>query len=326
MRAIVNSGPNRLEMLELPLPQPGPGQVRIRTGACAICATDLLMFPGWERTAFPTIPGHEWSGTVEAAGEGVNPGWVGQRCVAENFLPGGGEVGFEHPGGYGEYFLTEAANLYPLPADFPFTQAALVEPLSVCLRAFKRLRLEDQPRVLILGDGPIGLLLLMLARHAGMEQVFVVGGRAGRLQLAEELGARQTLNFHAIAEDLPAGVLKAAGQPFPIVIEASGSSLAVQSSLHLVGECGKILVLGDYGESRANFAWNHLLHQQIELIGSNAGAGAWGEAVRLAVEGALPLEKLITHTFPADQFAEAVALAQSQREEVVKIVLEWEPT
>ena len=325
MRAIVNSGPNRLEMLQLPQPQPGPGQVRIRTGACAICATDLLMFPGWERTDFPTIPGHEWSGMVEAVGAGVDSGWIGQRCVAENMLPGG-EVGFEFPGGYGEFFLTEAANLYRLPDGFPFTTAALIEPLSVCLRAFKRLHLEGRPRVLILGDGPIGLLNLLLMRYAGVEKVFVVGGRSHRLQLAEELGAWKTLNFQTITDDFTAGVIRTAGQPFPVIIEASGSSLAVQASVQLVATCGKILVLGDYGKARANFEWNHLLHQQIEIIGSNAGAGVWEEAVRLAVEGAIPLQRLITHTFPVDRFAEAIALAQSQREDFVKIVLEWEPS
>ena len=68
MKAIVNTAPGQLEFQELPLPEPGAGQVRIRTGACAICATDLVMIAGWDRTGFPAIPGHEWAGTVDAAG------------------------------------------------------------------------------------------------------------------------------------------------------------------------------------------------------------------------------------------------------------------
>src|SRR5512136_3093109 len=130
MKAIVNTGPNRLEFLEVPMPQPGPGQVRIRTGACGICATDMLMIAGWDRTGFPSIPGHEWAGTVDELGEGVDQALLGRRCTGENALSTGGEVGFENPGGYGEFFVTEARNIYPLPARFPFRTAALMEPLA----------------------------------------------------------------------------------------------------------------------------------------------------------------------------------------------------
>ena len=71
MKAIVNTAPGRLEWKDLRLPKPRPGEVRVRTGACGICATDLAMIAGWKRTGFPSIPGHEWSGTVEAVGRGV---------------------------------------------------------------------------------------------------------------------------------------------------------------------------------------------------------------------------------------------------------------
>jgi threonine dehydrogenase-like Zn-dependent dehydrogenase len=100
---------------------------------------------------------------VEAVGAGVDQGLIGMRCVAENVLSDGGEIGFEHPGGYGEFFLTAARNLYTLPPGFPYHIAALVEPLSVTVRGLRRLRPEAGQRVLIFGDGPIGLLTLMLS-------------------------------------------------------------------------------------------------------------------------------------------------------------------
>ena len=93
MKAIVNTAPGRLEWREFPLPKPRAGEVRIRTGACGVCATDLAMIAGWERTGFPSIPGHEWSGTVDAAGRGVSKSLVGRRCVGENVLSRGGEPG-----------------------------------------------------------------------------------------------------------------------------------------------------------------------------------------------------------------------------------------
>ena len=330
MKAIVNIAPNRLELQNLPLPVPGRGQVRIRTGACGICATDMLMIAGWARTPFPSIPGHEWSGTVDALGEGVSTTLAGRRCVAENALSTGGEVGFEYPGGYGEYFITEAANIYPLPDDFPLATAALMEPLAVSVRGINKLRLDDKSRALVIGDGPIGLLMVMLLRRAGITEIMMVGGRAPRLAIALASGATRILNYHQIEGSLSGAILKAAtpafaGTPaFPLVVEASGSAAAIHASLELARLCGQILVLGDYSGACADFEWNRLLHRELEIIGSNASAGAWPEAVRLAVEGTLPLERLITQRLPAERFAEGVELTRSRRGDVVKVVLEWE--
>ena len=199
MKAIVHVAPNRVEWQDWPMPQPGAGEVRIRTLACGICATDLEMIAGWKRTGVPAIPGHEWSGVVDAVGPGGDPALLGKFCVAENVLADGGEVGFEHSGGYGQYLVTEARNVYLLPESFPPTTAALIEPLAVCVRAVGRLRLEDRRSALIFGDGPIGLLMLLLLRWVNVECVAVVGGRAARLALAEEFGATAALNYHDVA-------------------------------------------------------------------------------------------------------------------------------
>jgi threonine dehydrogenase-like Zn-dependent dehydrogenase len=332
MRAIVNTAPGRLEMLDWPLPEPGPGQVRIRTAACGVCATDLAMIAGWVRTGYPAIPGHEWAGTVDAVGPGVNANLLGCRCVAENVWADGGEVGFEHPGGYGEYFLTEAANVYPLPDSFPLTTAALIEPLAVCVRGLRRLRIEDKRRALVIGDGPIGLIMVMLLRRAGVEEIVLVGGRPGRLAVGRERGAAKTLNYHEVSDSLSAAIRGIGGDPFPNVLEVSGTHASIAAALEVVAHGGHVLVLGDYNGARADFAWNDLLHREIELIGSNASAGAWPEAVRLAIacpafpgtEDSLPLARLVTHRLPAERFAEGIELMRSRRGDVIKVVLEWE--
>ena len=323
MKAIVNTALDQLALLDYPLPEPGVGQVRIRSAAVGICATDLEMIAGWERTRPPNIPGHEWAGYIDAVGAQVDPTLVGKNCVAENVLTNGGEVGFEHPGAYGEYFLTESSNLHLLPSDFPMTTAALIEPLAVVTRALKRLRLAKDRTVLISGDGPIGLLTLMWLRHAGVVDFCMVGGRAGRLALARALGASTTFNFLQLGHDLIPTLQRHFKSPLSCMVEASGSATGLETALEMIGKQGQLLLIGDYRSARANFMWNLFIHREIEIMGSNASAGAWSEAVRLAVEERLPLERLITQRFPAVRFEEAFALVRSQRDDVVKVILEW---
>lgn len=324
MRAIVNTGPGILEMLETALPEPGAGQVRIRTGACAICATDMAMIEGWERTAFGAVPGHEWAGTVDAAGADVEASLVGRRCVGENVWSTGGEVGFEHPGGYAECFVTEAANVRTLPDDFDLAAATLVEPLAVSVRGLSRLG-DVSGGVIVFGDGPIGLVTLMLLAARGVSGVTLVGGRSHRMSLASELGAASVVNYHDAGGDLAESVRRACGAGgFDCLVEASGSSTAMEACMELAGRDARVLVLGDYGAGRASFEWNTLLHKEIRLIGSSASAGAWDEAVSLAVSGRVPLGRLVSHVVPADRFNDGIGLMRDRHADAVKVVMSWD--
>jgi threonine dehydrogenase-like Zn-dependent dehydrogenase len=323
MKALVNTAPGRLELKELPVPEPGPGQVRIRTGACGICATDIEMIGGWERTSCPGIPGHEWAGTVDAVGPGGNAAMVGWRCVAENVLSDGGEVGFEHPGGYAEFFLTEARNVLALPADFPLAVASQIESLAVCVRALRRLRLEDRRSALIVGDGPTGILMLVLLKAEGVEKITLVGGRGPRLDVARQLGASTIVDYHEAGNDLAAVIAAAPGAPFSNVIEATASPAAMQTCIDVTACEGKIVMIGDHGDDgRASFVWNRVLHGELEIIGSNASAGAWPQAVELAVAGNAPLERMISKRLPATLGVEAVEEVRRSRD-LIKVVLEW---
>lgn len=323
MRAIVNTGPGVLELRELPAPVPGHGQALIRTAFCGICATDLQMIAGWKRTGFPSIPGHEWSGTVESVGPGADRRLVGKPCVAENVLSDGSEVGFEHPGGYGELFLTEARNVLPLPAGLDLAAAAVVEPLAVCVHALARLArpVGACEPVLVIGDGAIGLLLTMALSHRGCRGVTLVGGRAGRLGLAAELGATRTLNYHELGPALAAEMMERFGCQFPLIFEASGSPAAMDATLELVEKLGTIVEIGDYGDGRATFSWNLILHKEPMILGANASSGAWPEAVRLAAQ--LPLSRLVSRRIPAARYEEGLALVKARDPSIVKVVLEW---
>jgi L-iditol 2-dehydrogenase len=323
MRALVNTGPGRLELRVVPCPEPGPGQVLIRTAACGICATDLEMIAGWKRTGFPSIPGHEWSGVVEAVGPGVPIDLTGKPCVGNNILDDGREVGFECPGGYGEYLVTQARNLQVLPSGFPLEQAALIEPLAVCLHGLKRLGPAPYASVLIFGDGPIGLLLVMLGTRYGTRKIALVGGRDKRLELARELGAKLAFNYHRLGTGLATGMRRMVGAEYPFIMESSGNARALAAGLKLAAKGGHVLVLGDYGQARAGFAWNMLLHREVTLVGSNTGSGAWPEAARLAAEGRLPLEKLITHRVAIKDYETGLSYMRDRQSGCVKVILNW---
>jgi threonine dehydrogenase-like Zn-dependent dehydrogenase len=321
MRAICNTAKGKLESLVLPLPQPGPGQVRIRTAACGICATDFEMIDGSPRGKFPQILGHEWSGFVDKCGPGTDPNLQAHPCVAENVLADGGEIGFEHSGGYGEFFLTEASNIQLLPDDFPMEQAALIEPLAVCVRGLDRLIPEKGPS-LIIGDGPIGLLMLMLMKAKGIQDITLVGGRKSRLQLAEELGA-SVVNYHDAKGSVSDEIASRSRRKFANFVEATKSTEILQMAITLGLPRARVLVLGNYeGKKPVAFDLQEFLLRELAVIGSNASAGAWPSAVSLAVRGAIPLGKLISHRYPAAHFEEALATARTDRN-ALKVAFLW---
>jgi len=321
MKAIVNTSDGKLELKELPAPEPGPGQVRVRTAVCGICATDLEIIDGSSRGRLPRILGHEWSGVVEKLGPGASQSLLGRRCVASNVLQDGGEVGFEHPGGYGELFLTEASNIQVLPDSFPMDVAALIEPLAVAVRGMRRLNPGKGP-ALIMGDGALGLLLLCLLKRSGVQDLVVLGGRSGRLALALELGASAVVDYHKHGA-IPVEELARLGKgPFQTIVEASGAKSALDAAASFGAQGAKILLIGNYEGFKPEIRLQEFLHKELELIGSNASEGAWPESVKLAVEGSLPLKRLATHCFPVESFEEAMKAARADRS-AVRVMMLW---
>ncbi len=322
MRALVHTRPNRLELRELPTPQPGSGEVLIRTGAVGICATDLQMLAGWDRTGYPAIPGHEWAGSVAAVGPDVDVRLLGLRCVGDNIIAPGVEVGFERPGGYAQYFVTPAARLHCIE-DVPWHLAVLAEPLAVCLRGLRRLDVQDRASAVVLGDGPIGLLMVAGLRRAGVHRIALVGGRAHRLEVADALGACTTLDYHTTPDVAAVLRRQLGGGGVPNVVEATGTSQGMGLALRLAANEGRVLILGDYEEARADFAWNDLLHRELALIGSNAGTGAWSESAAWIRSNDPLLARLVTHRFPAERYQDALATVRDRDSGAIKVVLEW---
>lgn len=328
MRAAVITAPGKLELQEIPAPTPGPGQVRIRSAFCGICATDLSILGGTERTHYPMVLGHEWSGVVDAVGPGVDAKLVGTRCVADNAWAPGDEVGFEHGGAYGEYFLTQARLVLPLPTTLTLRRGALVEPLAVCVRGVRRLRLTDRSAALIYGDGVIGLLLLLLLKQEGVREITVVGGRKVRLEKARAMGAAHVVNYHEASGKGSAGLVAhiravTGRKDFPNQLEASASDTALEAAWVLGALEGHILLIGDYPETRVVVPWQTWLHHELEVTASNASAGAWPDAVRLGGLLGAELDPLVTHTVPLEKVHQGMDLMRGRDSGAIRVLVDW---
>ena len=248
-----------IELTEIEVPPPASDQLLMRVRRVGICATDLHLLEGHIGDPFPLVPGHEFVGEVAAIGDeaakrrGLRPGdriavemqlpcGACPRCTEGRYnlcdrddpaagLPVGREYGINIPrtaapglwGGYADYLHVPAeAIVHRLPETIPWDTAALVEPLAVSFRAVQRGRVTEGDTVVIIGPGPVGLLISAAAKIAGAARVVMVGTRQNRLDLARRFGTDATVNSRAV-DDVRGAVAEALGGLADVVIEIAES-------------------------------------------------------------------------------------------------------
>ena len=254
MRAVVVEAPRSLALRELPDPIPGPGELVLRVDACGICGSDLhlhqsgLLPPG-------SVMGHEFAGEVVESGHGFRAGervcalpslscGECQRCRSGlgAYCPRQRSIGLgTAPGAFAEYVTVSARHAIRLPAGTPLELGALVEPLAVGLHAVAAARLRPGAVVAILGAGPIGLAILLWARHFGVRHVVVCEPSPGRREVAAELGASE---FAAPGGDFLAALGRLAPEGPDTVFEAVGAPGLIQQAIGSVGFRGRVVVAG----------------------------------------------------------------------------------
>src|SRR3989449_189298 len=251
-RALVIQEPGTIGVMERPALEPSSGEVVIRPAFCGVCRTDLELLRGEVDPAFVRYPltlGHEWSGTVESVGAGVENVEPGDRCVAECIVPCGrcalckagatnvcevyDELGFTREGGASDQVLVPARLVHRLEPGTSLLDAALVEPSSVVLRALEKAEPKAGDRVLVVGDGTIGLLAAYLVGLWSPASVTMIGRRAEQAELAKSVGVVGfQLNGNHSGE-------------FDLAVEAAGAPDAVLTSIAAVrpgGEGGLLRV------------------------------------------------------------------------------------
>jgi len=336
MKKLSVTAPNTLHLHQADTPVPGPGQVRIRVAYCGICGSDLHAYRGKHPfISLPFDPGHEFSGTVDALGEGVTEFRVGDRVVCEPNLVCGEchncatgryniceslkVMGCQSDGAMGEYFLAPVEKTMPLPRSLSLRDAALIEPLAVGVHAVSRAEVAFNRNVVILGAGTIGLMVLVSAVKAGAREVTVLDLSESRLGVARKLGATRVLNAgRADLLDELARVKPYEG--YDVVFECVGVEQTANRAVEIVRKGGRVVVCGVFGEQiRFNMAF--IQDREIEMIGSlmYTRRDVQG-AIGLLTGGAFDTSLVISREYGLEQGEEAFHEAL-RGGEVIKVLL-----
>ncbi|ROQ77279.1 threonine dehydrogenase-like Zn-dependent dehydrogenase [Streptomyces sp. CEV 2-1] len=319
-RAITVDRPGGHRLTDGPVPQPGPGEVRVRVAAAGICMSDRELYDGHRDpryVRYPVVPGHEWSGVVEAVGAGVDPALTGRGTVAEGFRSCGScercrggetslctagydETGFTRPGAFADHVVVPARLLHPLADEADLRAAALLEPAAVVAAAVRAGTPEPGERIAVVGAGTLGLLAVQLLAAVSPGELTVIDPRNERACQALAFGASEALS--------PEEAAQVRGR-YDLVVETAGAATTAADACLLARRGGRVVLTGMFAPGATGIDPVHLSLSQLTVRSVfGASSASWSYAVRAFTAGLLDPAALITHEFPLERFADAVAL------------------
>ena len=344
MKAAVYRGVNEVRLEEVPVPEIGAGEILVRVHTCGICGTDLKKIATGSHSA-PRIFGHETSGVVARVGEGVSKFDTGDRVVVFHHIPCGqcfyclhktfaqcetykkvgSTAGFEPSGGgFAEYvramdWIVEKG-MVRIPDGISFEQACFVEPVNTCIKGIETLRLLADETVLVIGQGPIGLILAKLAERSGV-RVITSDLYPARLTMANSFGLNLTID--ATRADAVKTVREMTdGRGADATILAVGGNALIRSAMDATRPGGRVLLFAQTVRGEATIDPAAVCVDEKTLLGSySASIELQEEAVRFVMNREMDLERLISHHFPLESGVEALHLAAHPQPDSMKIVI-----
>ncbi len=336
MLAAIFYAPQDLRLEERTVPQPGPGEVLLHVAAATTCGTDLKALRRGHPVLFQRTPagfGHEVAGIVAAIGTGVSSCVEGEAVVVANSAPCQQCFACQRGhfslcedllflnGAYAEYLLVPARiarlNLYRLPPELSPIAAALTEPLACALHGVDASDIHAGDTVVILGAGPLGLLLVALASQHGA-QVIVTGRGAQRLELAQHLGASVALDVTGLSYEEQGETVRAQtgqGRGADIVIEAVGTPETWELAVNLARPGGLINFFGGCASgSRVTLPTYPLHYHELTLKGVFHHTPAYfARALDMIVSHAIDVEALVTARYPLASLLQVFELLQEKQ-------------
>src|ERR1700683_4364012 len=345
MHAAVYRGVNDVRLETVPVPQIGPGELLLRVHSCGVCGTDLKKIPHASHSP-PRIFGHETSGMVAAVGAGVRQFQPGDRVVVFHHIPCrecyycqhntfaqcstykkvGCTAGFEPSGGgFAEYvrvmdWIVQKGTVR-IPDGVSFEQACFVEPVNTCMKGIEALRLIPGETVLAIGQGPIGIILSVLARKAGAT-VITSDLYPERLRMSKSLGFENLID--ASQQDAICSVREQTeGRGADAVILAVGSNALIRPAMDAVRPGGRVLLFAQTQRGEVVVDPAAICVDEKMLVGSySASVDLQEESVQFVMNKEMDLEQLISHRFPLQDSARALELAAHPQPASMKIVIQ----
>ena len=348
MRAAVYRGVNDVRIETVPVPEIGVGEVLVKIHTCGICGTDLKKIHSGSHAA-PRVFGHEMAGTIVRVGAGVEGFAVGDRVMAYHHIPCGEcyycrkqtfaqcevykkvgcTAGFAPSGGgFAEYIRVMdwivRRGLVKIPDDIPFEQAAFLEPVNTCYKAIQLLGLQPDETVLVIGQGPIGIILAALARRTGAT-VLTSDLYPERHAVAATFGLEHPLD----ARDDVAAAAKAMseGRGADVALVAVGSDALIGIAMEAIRPGGRVMLFASTQHGEAPFDPAAVCMDEKTLMGSYSASVAINHAVAELVfsgyrDGTFDLTKLISHRFPLEDAVAGIDLASHPQADSLKVVIQ----
>jgi L-iditol 2-dehydrogenase len=351
MQAAVYRGKDDVRLETVAVPEIGQGELLVRIHTCGICGTDLKKISTGSHSA-PRVFGHEMAGQIVAVGAGVRNFAIGDRVMVFHHIhcgecyycrkkvfaqcpvykKVGATAGFEPSGGgFAEYIRVMdwivRRGVVRIPEGVSYEQASFIEPVNTCMKAIEQLRLEPDETVLVVGQGPIGIMLALLARRMGAT-VVTSDLYPQRLKISESFGLGQTVN--AGQADPAARVRELTeGRGADAVILATAGNSLIKPAMDATRPGGRIMLFAQTQRSEVAIDPAAVCMDEKTLMGSySASVDLQEENVRLVFNGEIDFARLISHRFPLKQAVEALRLASHPGPESMKIVIqpgmEWE--
>jgi L-iditol 2-dehydrogenase len=351
MKAAVYRGVNDVRLEEVPVPEIGRGEILVRVHTSGICGTDLKKIATGSHSA-PRIFGHETSGVVARVGEDVLKFSVGDRVMVFHHIPCrecfycraktfaqcetykkvGCTAGFEPSGGgFAEYvrvmdWIVDKGTV-PIPDGVSFEQACFVEPVNTCMKGIETLRLIPGETVMVIGQGPIGLILAVLAKKVGV-RVITSDLYPSRLTISRRLGLDETIDASQADTVRVIREMTEGRGADAVILAVAGSSL-IRSAMDATRPGGRVLLFAQTVRGEATIDPAAVCVDEKTLLGSySASVDLQEQSVKFVMNREMDLEQLISHRFPLSESVEALRRAAHPQPDSMKIVIQpgssWE--
>ncbi len=334
--------PGEITFHEIPVPKPGPDQVLVKIKRIGICGSDIHVYHGTHPyTSYPVTQGHEVSAQVVSLGEYVKDLAVGQKVTIEpqvfcgrcypclhgkyNLCEKLKVMGFQTTGTASEYFAVDASKVTPIPEEMTYSEGAMIEPLAVTVHAAKRFPDLKGAKAVVLGCGPIGILLIESLKALGAAEVMATDISDTRLELAKSLGADYVVN--TMKEDYGQALLNAFGpDKADVVYECAGSDITMDQAIQNGRKGSTIILVAVFGK-RASVDLAKLNDSELDLNTSMMYRHEdYVDAIRMVKEGKIQLKPLQSAHFAFEDYKKAYEYIDNNRESTMKVIIDVDPS